>query len=480
MTPTHHRLTLATTLVTIALLLAIPAGTSLTTPPPPTAGATLSPPTLGVAAWNPTDGDLLRILAARDGHTLHVPAMPVVEHTQLEDLIIQLAANTGDTLTHDDLTAFATIHPQVRAPIATLLATMLVAGDMVRHAHDTWTAEDWAIWQDYNNQLNARTDAAAPVHDPRIAPILSKQNKADIISAAVMLNDALDSTIVPALQAASDNGVWPPVMISDPGFVLSIGSGGDDRMDQAPILGGVDKQLMIDPAGNDQYGNNAGGCEFGRIVGPGWANIPVCLSIDLGGDDTYHHGSAFAGQGSGINAIGILRDYQGNDQYNYVSGIGTGATIGGIGQFHDYAGNDNYDTRLNTMGYGQDGYGIYRDDQGDDTTTSTGYGGGSTARQEGIGLFWDRGGADTRIAIGPYDRSYGYKGNAGDAWFVDEGPEADTFSYPQFTVPARFCDDCHWAHTSHLGGISYGNDNDGGLAYLIGHQADWDPSPKAP
>jgi len=478
MTPTHHRLTLATTLVTIALLLAIPAGTSLTTPPPPTAGATLSPPTLGVAAWNPTDGDLLRILAARDGHTLHVPAMPVVEHTQLEDLIIQLAANTGDTLTHDDLTAFATIHPQVRAPIATLLATMLVAGDMVRHAHDTWTAEDWAIWQDYNNQLNARTDAAAPVHDPRIAPILSKQNKADIISAAVMLNDALDSTIVPALQAASDNGVWPPVMISDPGFVLSIGSGGDDRMDQAPILGGVDKQLMIDPAGNDQYGNNAGGCQLGDTnLG---SNIPVCLSIDLGGDDTYHHGLSFAGQGSGINAIGILRDYQGNDQYNYVSGYGTGSSKGGIGQFHDYAGNDNYNTRSQSLAYGSDGYAIFRDDKGDDTTTTRTSSGGYTYRT-GTALYWDRDGTDTRTVDSYFNNAFGVADIDGNAWFVDEGTQTDTFAYTHSTKPPHLCNNCHWSYTNTWGGgTAYGNDNDGGLAYLIGHQADWDPSPKAP
>lgn len=78
--------------------------------------------------------------------------------------------------------------------------------------------------------------------------------------------------------------------------------------------------LIIDLGGNDVYRNNAGISPF--LPEGGSAFVPVGISVDLAGDDSYRamadqliDGVSIATGGAFMGGIGISVDYAGNDQY---------------------------------------------------------------------------------------------------------------------------------------------------------------------
>jgi hypothetical protein len=150
---------------------------------------------------------------------------------------------------------------------------------------------------------------------------------------------------------------------------------GCDLVDQLPLLCvsstldnvyDTDAVLIIDQGGNDVYRNNAGIAPF--LPEGGSAYIPIGISIDLAGNDTYQEmadrmiqGSAIATGGGQMGGIGISVDYAGNDEYvaripdanegipqptgpsnlGLVVGQGGGA-MSGSGLLFDLGGNDAY------------------------------------------------------------------------------------------------------------------------------------------
>jgi hypothetical protein len=143
----------------------------------------------------------------------------------------------------------------------------------------------------------------------------------------------------------------------------------------------ADVALSIDLGGNDRYLNSAGGAPF--VVSGIPQGFPVSINIDLGGDDVYHsrdvpEGSTeegtdtlYAQGAAAANAVGILVDDEGDDEYRVTfrgrAGSGSGLFTGtnqilvqgfgrqGVGMLFDGSGADTYETEW-LSGPGSGGY----------------------------------------------------------------------------------------------------------------------------
>jgi hypothetical protein len=144
-----------------------------------------------------------------------------------------------------------------------------------------------------------------------------------------------------------------------PGAALIIDPGGDDVYERAPVRGGA-VSVIVDLGGNDEYRGN-------DLVLRGLSAI-----VDRSGDDSYamEHGLAAA-----VAGASLLIDFEGNDSYT-AKFFAQGAAAVGIGALVDLAGDDRY--RLEAWGQG---FGI----------------------AGGVGLLWDRGGADRYAVAGVPD-----------------------------------------------------------------------------
>jgi len=160
-----------------------------------------------------------------------------------------------------------------------------------------------------------------------------------------------------------------------------VGTCGDDT------YAGDDILLAVDPGGDDSHRDNAGGTTA--------IEIPVSLSVDVAGDDTYDCTMLARGacQGAGILGHGVLLDAVGHDVYNgphNTQGLG----YFGMGVLFDGAGRDAYTATNSGQGAGYFGYGTLLDGSGDDRYTlffdGQGYGGVGG----GVGVLADREGND--------------------------------------------------------------------------------------
>ena len=158
---------------------------------------------------------------------------------------------------------------------------------------------------------------------------------------------------------------------------LIIDPGGDDVYERAPARSGA-VSVIIDLAGNDEYRGS-------DLVIRGFSAI-----VDLSGDDRY---AMEHGLGSAIAGASLLIEVAGNDSYT-ANSFGQGAAAFGFGALVDLAGDDRYDLAAWGQGLGIAG---------------------------GVGLLWDRGGADVYAVAGvpdPFQRGAGLSGAQGAGFGV--------------------------------------------------------------
>ena len=415
----------------------------------PAAGALLAPGALPPPLFPPdiTDAEVLALLAASMGlqpTRLPIPLAPPDADVGL--LAQELGARADLHLTDVDIAAFRALHPLIAQPTATLILATLQAWDVRDAAFVDWTMDDYAL-------VEHQMSAGEP-----LAKVLTPDQMEMLLTAAIMLSDTIESVVIPQLEFAAQAGVWPPIAVADPVGVLRIGSSGND-------LETVDRIIQLDGRGNDVYKNNAGGAV---ITAAGPRVWPIAVSIDLAGDDMYEMTIVRPSQGGARFGLGLLYDISGDDDYrSRDDSAGSGGV--GIGLFRDTSGNDRYRTGQNGYGAGIAGVGYLRDDQGNDAyhvgAISGGY--GTTG---GIGLFWDRAGTEEYGALFGSDTLWGWAQLDGKGWFVEETASQDSYLNLQNPSQAhpRACNTCTWIGGDTPGGR--GNDNHGGLAYLVARQ----------
>lgn len=136
--------------------------------------------------------------------------------------------------------------------------------------------------------------------------------------------------------------------------------------------------FLIDLAGNDRYGDDAGTLgkpvvESERHGGKGGAafggaTLGYAIVADLEGNDVYRTQSM--GLGAARYGIGMLLDLQGNDLYDAYA-FAQGAALAGVGVILDREGRDEYTCFYESQGYGGvKGFGALLDALGDDTYTA--------------------------------------------------------------------------------------------------------------
>ena len=154
-----------------------------------------------------------------------------------------------------------------------------------------------------------------------------------------------------------------------------IGTAGDDRHPPAA--------LILDPGGDDTY-------ERAPVTGG-----RIAVIIDLAGNDRY------AGSDVVLHGFSAILDFAGNDRYGTPS-PGVAAAVAGASVIADLAGDDTYEADLFGVGAAAFGIGAIVDFAGDDVyrVRAGGEGFGMTA---GLGLLWDRAGADHYVATGIAD-----------------------------------------------------------------------------
>lgn len=188
-----------------------------------------------------------------------------------------------------------------------------------------------------------------------------------------------------------------------------------------------DRLLVVDLGGDDQHHTNAGGAGI-DVLWSGNNGLPVALSLDVAGDDTYLGDDSV--QAAGSTAAGILLDWTGLDTYTATDDFFTFAqgagNLGGVGLLHDALGDDTYRApgltqsgggpAWDTQGFGiLGGIGIIHDPVGEDL-----YAGGAMAQGVGdfqaLGLLVDAAGADI---YGAERLSQGFADGLGVAAFWD-------------------------------------------------------------
>ena len=259
--------------------------------------------------------------------------------------------------------------------------------------------------------------------------------------------------------AAADAGVWPTTAVADAAGVLRVGGTGND-------VETLDRFLIVDARGDDTYHNNGGG-GFVRVFAP-QTSRPVAVAIDLSGNDTYWRPALNPAFGAGTLALGLLYEMSGNDHYQPTTSAGSaGFASIGVGIFRDVAGDD-YHFGFGSFGYSNAGLGYYRDDEGDDHYRAW-FSSGGYAENSGTAIMWERSGQDRYLSSSGTWDLWGYERNGGRGWFIDETSSIDSWQTLSSGAPHPLaCNDCTWIAGTAGGGR--GNDNRGGLAYLVAKQ----------
>lgn len=147
-------------------------------------------------------------------------------------------------------------------------------------------------------------------------------------------------------------------------------------------------KFILDLGGDDIYDLSYGESNKGGTI-----------IIDLSGNDIYRSKTDFT-IGSGCMSVGILIDFEGDDHYDARS-FGLGSGYFGFGILYDVSGNDRYDGDTHTQGAATFGLGLLIDEGGRDIYNAALYSQGFGFVQ-GIGLIYDRDGADSYYAGGKY------------------------------------------------------------------------------
>lgn len=188
----------------------------------------------------------------------------------------------------------------------------------------------------------------------------------------VKIADAIDTfrATTAGLLPATTQASTP--IFSDPEGLVVLGSTGDDVYTRSGTI--PDPVLLIDPSGNDDYLNSAGGaCP---VTGPFISNMLACNSLVL---------SVVADVGQGETPRVWTNGKLYNDVYLYdgvPAAIQGAGGPGGIGMLIDVAGDDRYDAKMTrtaseptqyfdagAQGYGFGGAGLLADGLGNDWYT---------------------------------------------------------------------------------------------------------------
>lgn len=431
------------------LLLVAPAAGALIAPAPP--------PIISPLPADIKDADVLALLALEMGTQPTRLPLPTVDASTppVSTLVLQLGERAGLPITPEDTAQFDALDPQIKLPLTTLLLAV----------HEAWTLHENVFARYSQDEIRAAL-IVPPTGTPTL--VLDEQQTEDLVNAAILLSETLESIVIPQLEAAAQAGVWPATAVGDPVGVIRIGGTGNDRDN-------LDRLLQIDARGDDIYNNSAGGATI--WVSDLQYRRPIALSLDLSGNDTYRHPrgglSCFGGASMGI---ALFYDLAGNDQY-FPTPACTGFGNIGVGLFRDRSGNDLHWADGQGLGYGNahGAIGYYRDDAGDDRL-GVGSLGGGVGSNEGLGVYWDQGGADRYDATLGSSRTWGYATQEGHGWFVDETDSVDTWRNLISGAPHPTAgNDRTWSAGETPGGR--GNDNRGGLAYLVGWQDPFDGYP---
>lgn len=177
------------------------------------------------------------------------------------------------------------------------------------------------------------------------------------------------------------------------GLALLVGGPGPNRYDMERVA------CVYDVGGDDAYVYGAG------------ATAPLCVVIDLAGNDRHEAQADFVGPATSVLGLAWLDDRAGDDTYVARGQGSLAAGIGGLGVLLDRAGNDTYENRGPaagwSLGVGFHGAGLLLDLAGSDTYRGEklcqGVGG-----PLGVGLLLDVAGNDRYEADGPsFASAYG-------------------------------------------------------------------------
>lgn len=440
----------------VGILLVGPAG-ALVVPHPGPSAVALAAQQVVPLPDDIKDAEVLALLAASMGWRVErLPIPTPAPGLTVSDMVLRLGARAGVPVAPGDAAAFAALDAQLAAPLLVLLVAV----------EEAWVLRDEAFADVTQEMIDEARRAMAAGDVESMALALEPANIELLVTAAIMLSDTIESVVIPGLQAASDAGVWPASEIADPVGVLRVGGTGDD-------VETVDRIVQVDARGNDAYYNNAGGTTVLSDFDQTTIDTPIAAHIDLAGDDKYYSDSNGPAQGSAEIGIGIAYDIGGNDTY-WCNKHCAGGASAGVGIHRDTAGDDAYRGVEFSFGFGNYGIGFLRNDVGNETyTTSTQSGGYGYPRA--VALLWDRSGTDLYRGSGGGMELYGFGRDGGRGWFVDEGSEIDAWqNIPNGDPHPKMCNDCIWS-AGRPSPTGKGNDNQGGLAYLLAYQENFPP-----
>lgn len=245
-------------------------------------------------------------------------------------------------------------------------------------------------------RLAKRVDVAEIVVAAKILAALTTPDALKRIHKAVRSLSEVD----PDLPATFD-GEFLFARQTDRGWIL-VGGKGDN-------VYGEDAAVIVDLGGNDVYLNNCGGTLFVAAEGEVTyrQRSPVGLLIDFDGDDEYV-GNGWGNMGAAIGGVSFLIDLKGDDSYGG-SRLTQGSAFCGVGVLWDRVGDDRYSARQAAQAAAFFGAGLLLDDSGSDhyaaAEQAQGFGGAA-----GFGLLHDRRGDDRYMADRAAPSSYGSAG----------------------------------------------------------------------
>ncbi|MDZ4814976.1 MAG: HEAT repeat domain-containing protein [Verrucomicrobiota bacterium] len=149
--------------------------------------------------------------------------------------------------------------------------------------------------------------------------------------------------------------------------------------------------LIIDIGGEDTY-------EAGTAFANGLQQRPVSILIDCGGDDNYQSKKSFS-QGVGLFGIGLLIDESGNDTFT-ARHMSQGAAFFGIGVVWCGPGDRDFKGELFCQSASIFGSGYLIQDTAGKTDYRALASSQAFAGPRGVSLLWDRGGNDRYVASG--------------------------------------------------------------------------------
>jgi len=250
----------------------------------------------------------------------------------------------------------------------------------------------------------------------KLIRLTKKINYRYLITAATTISVLYDETYLQSLKETVD--ALPDSVIKLPDFVHY--EGNLKYYKNVPEIGNIviggncqnryftNATVIIEPDGDDYYGNNCGASAYSHTKGTEIINHrPTCLVIDFRGDDIYE-ASKIGTIATGILGIGALIDIAGNDSYNGDI-MSIGSSFIGVGMLLDEAGNDRYHGQEYTEGSSFFGTGFILDRSGDDYYSST-YLSQGMGGAKGFGMILDQSGNDSYYAFGKYASHYNTKG----------------------------------------------------------------------